>query len=212
MISIFEKPRISILDTKIFDDEGQYLNAYNSVSAERKEKVDFYRFDKDKRLSLAAGLLLEMGLSQFGIKEYSLEYGQYGKPYIREYDWLFFSLSHSGTLAACAFYDKEIGIDIELICDVTEPLIRQVSTDYEYDFLMHLDENQRKEQFFRLWTAKESYMKYLGTGLSLSPQELEICFNKNLTIRHCGTLVPVTFEEYCVDRYKMTVCISKEEM
>ena len=42
-------------------------NAYKLVSKKRQEKIDFYRFEKDKKLSCAAYLLLKKMLEEENI-------------------------------------------------------------------------------------------------------------------------------------------------
>jgi 4'-phosphopantetheinyl transferase len=202
----FRKPIINLLDTTIFTDEQQYQKAYLSVSEERRRKIDACRFSKDKRLSLGVGILLEEGAKHYGLIEYSLQYGPHKKPYFKEQQHLFFSLSHSGSLAVSAFYDKEVGVDVEEISEISEKLMRKTTTAFEFSYLMSLEEKEQKEQFFRLWTAKESYMKYTGCGLSLSLTDIEINFEKTLSIKRCGDILPVTFDEYEIDGYKLTVC------
>ena len=39
---------------------------------------------------------------------------------------------------------------------------------------------ERPEDFFTLWTLKESYYKYLGTGLPGFPAETEFCLTDGL--------------------------------
>ena len=201
-----EKPIIKILDTSVFCDENAFCHAYQRVSEERQKKVMRYRFQKDKNLSLGAGVLLSEGLENLGIKKYSVRYGENGKPYLAEYDNVFFSLSHSGVYAAIAFYHAEIGMDIQKISEASEALIKKIATDSEYNDLMHLDAENKKIQFTRLWTIKESYIKYLGTGLSLAPQRLEITFGDTPTIKKDGRMVPVKLEEHDIAGYKIAVC------
>lgn len=201
-----DKPTVIMLNTSVFDDEEKFNQAYADVSVERKKKIDFYRFKKDKKLSLAAGVLLEQGLKNLGIEKYSLRYGEYQKPYIEGYDNVFFNLSHSEDYSVCVFYKKETGIDIEKIADVSEDVIKEVTTGKEYKFLTGLDEETKKEQFYRLWSVKESYMKYLGRGLSVHPGEIEMTFNDDIEIVHNGKIAPVILQECKIDGYKMTVC------
>ncbi len=203
------QPILTLLDTAVFDEKEAYETAYQSVSEQRRKKVDSYRLCKDKHLSLGAGVLLEQGLQRMGITEYSLAYGEHGKPYLTDSEDVFFSLSHSGTLAACVFYKREIGLDIQKIKPVSEKLIKKVTTDTEFSYLINHSEDERKLAFFRLWTAKESYMKYLGSGLSLSPKRLEVMFGKTLTIKHDGNAVSVAFDEQTLDGYALTVCYEK---
>ncbi len=203
------QPMLTLLDTAVFDEKEAYQTAYQSVSEQRRKKVDSYRLCKDKQLSLGAGVLLEQELQRLGITEYSLAYGEHRKPYLADNESVFFNLSHSGTLAACVFYKREIGLDIQKIKPVSEKLIKKVTTDTEYDYLMSCGEDERRFLFFRLWTAKESYMKYLGSGLSLSPKRLEVTFGKTLTIKHDGNAVSAVFDEQTLDGYVLTVCYEK---
>ena len=54
--------------------------AYHLVPKDRKEKIDFYRFEKDKKLSAGAFLLLRKLLSERNIVDFEIKKGKYGKP------------------------------------------------------------------------------------------------------------------------------------
>ena len=155
---LFEKPKVSVLDIRSFDDEAFYDSVYRTVSDERRKKVDTRRFSKDKRLSLAAGYLLEKELTQLGIAVGDITYGQWGKPSLKGKD-ICFSLAHSGNYGVCAVYGKEVGIDIECIREVSPKRIAAVCTDKEKQALSDLDDADLADRFFRIWTAKESYLK-----------------------------------------------------
>ncbi len=204
-----KKPIVKVIDTSVFCDPKQFNEAYALVGEERKKKIDSLLFDEDKRLSLGAGVLFEECLKSFGIGDGSLVYGKHKKPYLASHNNLFFSLSHSGVYSACAFYDKEIGIDIQKVKDVTDAVIKKVATNKEYALLSNLDEKVIAEEFTRLWTVKESYLKFLGTGLSVSPQKIEVTFSDGITLFCDGTLADVVFEEHSKDGYKITVCYAK---
>lgn len=204
-----KKPIVKVIDTSVFCNPKQFNEAYALISEERRRKIDRLRFDEDKRLSLGAGVLFEECLKSFGIDDGSLIYGKHKKPYLASCDNLFFSLSHNGIYSACAFYDKEIGIDIEKVKDVSDAVIKKVATANEYACLSSLDEKVRAQEFTRLWTVKESYMKFLGTGLSVSPLKIEVTFGENITLFCDGALADAVFEEHSKDGYKMTVCYAK---
>ena len=204
------RPFVKVFDTSVFCDKEQFNNAYALMSEERKRKIDALSSDKDKRLSLGAGVLFEEGVKAFGVDDSSLRYGEHKKPYLKENDKLFFSISHSGEYCACAFYDKEIGIDIQKIKDVSDAVIKKVATDKEYDYLSSLDNIERRGEFTRLWTVKESYVKFLGKGLSLSFQKIEMTFDEEIKLIDEGKTADVIFEEQSIDGYKLTVCYKRE--
>ncbi len=206
MSFLLKEPKVSIFNAKRLEDEAFSAQMYESVDSERRKKVERLRFPKDKRLSLAAGALLKQGLAEIGIEEFSLRYGENGKPYIDGEDGIFFNLSHSGDYAVCAIFCREIGIDIEKVGTVSERLLKRVTTANEYEYLASLDEDLKNEEFCRLWSAKESYMKYLGTGICFDPKDIEVGFGKCLCIRHNGADANVSLDEYEVSGYKMTVC------
>ena len=74
-----------VLDEALtFDRVSEYTQL---LPPERQEKIARYRFDKDKLLSLAAGLLIRRAIG-----EKPITLGEHGKPYA---DGCFFSVSHS---------------------------------------------------------------------------------------------------------------------
>ncbi|KAH7674820.1 Holo-[acyl-carrier-protein] synthase protein [Dioscorea alata] len=156
---------------------------------------------KDKRLwkgALLARALLRTTLSRYTrceISPRSLKFkkNKYGKP---EVDWqcdgqwvppsLHFNISHTPSLIACGVtLDVPIGIDLEekqrrLKNDILSFARRYFST-LEVEFLQAIadPENQRQE-FVKLWTLKEAYVKALGRGFSAAPfRKFTIQFRDN---------------------------------
>lgn len=88
---------------------------------------------------------------------------QKGKPYFAAAPGLHFSLSHSGDYAACAFYEQPVGLDLQVHsrCDKAA-IARRFFHPGEYAYL----EAENFESFFAVWAAKESYVKYTGTGIA----------------------------------------------
>ncbi len=204
MAITFDKPMVSVLDTRTLEDPAAFQEAYRQVSPSRRDKVDRCRFLKDKQLTLGAGFLLEQGLKKFDICDAVIAHANHGKPYLSNYPGLFFNLSHSGHYAACAFYHKEVGIDVEQITPVRDELICKIATDEETAYLLSLPQKEKEEAFFRLWTAKESYLKYAGCGLSVSPRRLSLQDDGRLFLDSNPT--GVTLEETHLPGHVMTLC------
>ncbi len=85
-----------------------------------------------------------------------------GKPYFKNIPDLFFSISHTDGLTVIAVGNSEVGVDVEKLrmadLRITRRFLKQ-----EADYITAADSDKR---FFEVWTKKEAYLKYKGTGLS----------------------------------------------
>jgi len=130
---------------------------------ERREKALRCRNAEARLLCVAAGLMAQEALLACGASDLTLLADAQGKPRLQSGE-LFFNLSHSGRYAACAAGDAEVGVDVECETDARPSLLKRVFREEELAWL-----NRQAEPgpaFRRLWTRKESYLKYLGTGLA----------------------------------------------
>ena len=83
-----------------------------------------------------------------------------------------FSISHSGSVCILACGDAaNIGADIEVSNERHIDVAKRVCTESE---LAWMNERDREERFFRIWTWKESVMKAVGMGLGLDPRSFEV--------------------------------------
>lgn len=82
------------------------------------------------------------------------------------FDEIQFSVSHSGDVWACGVSGRPLGVDVELHREscMAERIARRFFHPEEYRYLEQLGFST--EAFFSLWTAKESYVKYTGEGIS----------------------------------------------
>ena len=84
-----------------------------------------------------------------------------GKPYI-ETEEVCFSVSHTADTFALAVDDAPLGLDIQYRRDAKASRIgRKYFTEQEQEMVRE----GGLDAFFRIWTRKEAYGKYLGTGL-----------------------------------------------
>ena len=88
-----------------------------------------------------------------------------GKPYLLGSD-LHFSLSHSGSFAACALSDHPVGLDLEKRGRMRESLLRRSFSPEEQTLIRSSQDSDLL--FTRIWTGKESFVKATGQGI-LSP-------------------------------------------
>lgn len=134
---------------------------------ERRVQVMRFRFDKDRRLCLGAGLLLAHALHQASAMDVSIRHLCNGKPVLANDPNIHFNLAHSGFLAVCAVANQPVGVDVEVLQNEDPEVMAMCFQPIEKKWV-----NQAEEQhceFTRLWTRKESYLKLRGTGLTCFP-------------------------------------------
>ncbi len=150
------------------NDEVESLEmdvALAEVSEQRRERVLRYHFKRDQKLSLAAYLLLKEGLRQTygitGCPEFAFLEG--GKPYLPEHPDVYFSLSHSKSVALCALHHHPVGADVEIIRPVEEKIVAFTMNEEECRQVMAAPEVSKA--FLALWTRKEALLKLTGEGI-----------------------------------------------
>lgn len=144
-------------------DETGYTRLYQQASSYRRQKADRYLRQEDKLRCLAAGALLRYAL---GDSDFTEVRDGCGKPYILGRPDFHHNLSHSGPWVVLACGSEAVGIDVEEtgMDAKKEKLARRYFTEAEQSYIFR-SEAGRDTRFFEIWTAKESYVKYLGTGL-----------------------------------------------
>ncbi|WP_189091912.1 4'-phosphopantetheinyl transferase family protein [Deinococcus ruber] len=137
---------------------------------------------QSRRLFLAAALMKRRVLAHLlGVSPAEVRFGAgpHGKPLIapaqNPHD-LRFNVSHSGTVALLAVArGREVGTDIERLRALQwRGVAAQVYTQAEQRALERLPAAAQQAAFFQLWTAKEAYLKALGCGFSLPPEQVSL--------------------------------------
>lgn len=143
-------------------------NDYENLSPYRRSKADRYKNNADRLLCVAGGVLLDKGLKEFSLCEKDMEYSfnEHNKPSFKYYPDIHFNISHSGKICIAVFSDKEIGCDVQKIGDLNNRIVNRCFTTKEQE-LVNFSKNPL-EDFYKIWTMKESYVKAKGTGLSCS--------------------------------------------
>lgn len=206
--------KVYTADATVLKDEQLYRRLYTGLDVSRRAKADRFRFEKDKRLSVAAGALLQYALQMENVREPSFDVTSNGKPYLVGEESLHFNLSHSEGMVMCAIAEKEVGCDVEKKAVLNRRLAEYVMTEYELDQIYGLERDMKQqEMFFRLWTLKESYMKATGFGIGLEPKSFGMITRKD----RIKVTPPVDerefyFKEYFVDDGYCYSCCSLSEM
>lgn len=88
-----------------------------------------------------------------------------GKPYFPDHPQVHFSISHSGGHWGCAFSEGNVGFDLQEIRKAdTEKIAKRFFSTGENAAIAAAENPELA--FFEIWTAKESYVKFTGLGLS----------------------------------------------
>lgn len=207
------------LDIRKLTEQGLLEEYLGRLPAERQAHIRNIKNTAEQYRSMGAGLLLEYGLAQAGVpaEDAKVLQGKYGKPYLAQDQGVFFNVSHSGDYAVAVFADVEVGIDIEHRRNLRKGTAERTCTGKE---LAWMSEQADKEMaFVRLWTAKESYVKWTGRGLTGLLTDIEVqaeqTENGNLR-RKCGVVLkrtgdktPAALYEYPAPKdYGICICVN----
>ena len=200
-------------DIRCLENETLFREKVKQLSPYRQQKIAILRNDRDINRSLGAGLLLDHGLAVYGLQERSVEYdiGQWGKPALKYHPEICFSLSHSGDYAICTIGDRPVGNDIEHVREGRLKVANRFFAEEELAWLYEAEtEEERTGRMFRLWTMKESFLKVIGRGMSLSLKDFVIRMDEEsgrARVRHSFDAKYYYMREYGeIDGYCTAVC------
>ena len=119
-----------------------------------------------------------------------------GKPYVKG-GKIHFNLSHSKNMTALAVGKKQVGFDCESLTGKARPAV-----------LSKFSERERAEihstaDFYVHWTARESYVKYLGETLAAYWRKIEYVGGK---IYFCGEQADVNILRFEAENMAFSVC------
>lgn len=86
-----------------------------------------------------------------------------------------FNVSHTSSLIACGVVlNKPIGIDVEekqrILKNSISSFAKRYLSQREVEFLLTFSDPEiQRQEFIKLWTLKEAYVKALGRGFSAAP-------------------------------------------
>ena len=168
---------------------GLWRRDLDILPTERKERALACRKEEDSMRTACAGYLLQHALSEEGIEHPVFAKNEWGKPYLADRDDIHFSLSHSGTWAVCALSDAPVGVDIE--------------RPRNMDKIARLFPNAKtQDDFLRLWTAKEAYLKLLGCGLTVPLDSISVQLGEPLVLEGLS----YALHEYVLENYRICLC------
>lgn len=187
--------KIYMINVNEFGEWNKYEYLKQFVSKECRKRADKFYFVEDAKRTVGAELLVRYYLRlnyNTSNRKIEMEYNQYGKPYIKNSNDLYFNISHSCDWIICAWSNHEIGVDleninIENIMDTLErEKIKLVICDYNKNNdirFIHIDNltlNYEKTSA-EFWAYETKVFSIFSSGSSGKPKLISHSFDDVLT-------------------------------
>lgn len=213
-----DKLIVNYLNVSNINADDMYI-LYDAASDERKQKSKIYKRKIDADICICSESLLKYTIKEITGKSLikkdisiAYEYNEFGKPYLKSNN-LFFNISHSSEWIAVVCDLAEVGIDIERIRPAEPRMICRLFSDEEIGYINSGLCSERHRRFTKLWTIKESHVKYIGTGLLTSLKSFRVDVSNKRIIDLCDTdnYDVIKYSKETVPNYYMSVCGKNEQ-
>ncbi|XBX04669.1 4'-phosphopantetheinyl transferase superfamily protein [Enterocloster clostridioformis] len=157
------KAKFYIMDISRIGPRGLYCDGAETVCNGALRYEDFVRSAAGRQL-LKYALWREFKMA---LNYESLMQERRGKLILSDCPIVSFNISHSNQMVACAVGKRPLGIDVEYKKQIEyRPLADHFFHKNELEYINKVDPGAGLDQFYKLWTLKESYIKCTGDGLS----------------------------------------------
>lgn len=148
------------------------------ISEEKRARLHRFRHRDDLLRGLWADLLLRSRIIEdlhMANADICFKVNAYGKPRLSGADNYHFNVSHAGEWVVCMVDSEPVGVDVEHVKTMDIAMARSFFAEEEYRYVMEAPQSKEQMQrFYHIWTAKESYIKAIGMGLSLPLSEFSV--------------------------------------
>jgi phosphopantetheinyl transferase len=176
---------------QLIDDTFDTQTALNALPHTAQQDILKYRRPEDQNARIISHQMKEF-LSGGRL----ITRTKYGKPVC---DGVWFNVSHDGKCVVGIAAETPVGIDVmdtRTWRDI--PAFHNALTPFEREYI-----GDDLRRFYRIWTAKEAFLKMLGTGLC-SPMEL-VEIREGGVFFH-GLRQNVTLRHERMDHYQVAIC------
>ena len=159
-----------ISNCTMMPDPLSHYDTMNGLTTDRVDKILRLKNEADRKRSLMAGIMIRDNLLKCGFSQDDILISDNGRPYI---DGIDFNVSHSGDYVVMVISDEaSVGCDIELMRDRSVSPAQKYFSDAEKAWID--SEADKIPAFYRIWTARESYIKLTGEGILLDFSRYEV--------------------------------------
>ena len=187
---------LSYIDIKILNKQDK--NRIKKLRVQN-DKINFYI--THSIVNIIFSEILNKNMNEIVWKE-----KKYHKPYIENPLGICFNISHTNGYAIVSIYKNEIGADVEKT-DGNEDYINIAKTILSKSEMKLLNDNLIR--FYYIWTAKEAYLKFIGSGFMVEPKKVNVVEIENNMI----TIFSKLENEYKIivnykidDNYVVSLC------
>ena len=196
---------------EVGEREKLFARLQDFVSGECYDEALGYRSKEVALRRLLGEALVGFALRKYwnlSLGTYRIARGEKGKPFIVEREDVFFNLSHSGEYVVCAVSDREVGVDIEKRAKARMEVAGRFFHEREVRILKSLGGTEQDRLFFNYWSIKESFLKYIGTGLTRPLNSFIVTFvGERVSLYEEGGELPLYVNACPVDTgYACYVC------
>jgi 4'-phosphopantetheinyl transferase len=197
-----------------------YLNAlYDKLPPDRAVKLQRFHHLADTLRGITGDILTRVVLSEIlHMPVYALKFSTnfYGKPSLIGFDEkIGYNVSHAGDWVTLAINSSgKVGVDIEEITTTDLETAKRFFAEEEYvSITSRLEDDDQSLHFYEVWTAKESYIKAVGKGLSIPLDSFStVTGNEMARVKRVDNL-DWYFQRTIIDqRYIVTTCVDVDHL
>ncbi len=166
-------------------DRQQLPTDLGWLTPRERERLDEFRFDKRRgdwllgRWAAKITLLKISGLSRRNMRRFEVDSAPNGAPMPRLDGWpyrvgLSLSHSHGRAFSAVSRGAKALGCDIELVEPRSDAFVETFFTEAERAHVEDASPSFRDSLVTKIWSAKESTLKAMHTGLQKDTRSVEV--------------------------------------
>lgn len=166
MISNKHFPLIVLVDTSKYTQEQiSFLSQFaDNYILERNKRTKSENIKINSIVGCVIRKYLLKKIFNIPFENQEIVKNEQGKPFLKNYQDIYFNVSHSQHYVACAISNREIGIDIQSIIPYNPKIANYIFSNNE---LAILQSSTNKDNYFTtLWTQKESAVKLIGCGMA----------------------------------------------
>ena len=129
-----------------------------------------------------------------------IAYNKFGKPYLKKEKVFFNASSSTHHFSIAISRDFSLGLDIEDISPLQKGVLCEAFTDTEYAYI-----NNSSLRFYKIWTRKESLLKFDSRGLSIDPSSIEV-LEQEIKWNGKNVFLKSIYEENHLGKCMISIC------